>query len=649
MKRFVLKTLFTITVALILSPAAFSAIKLPALIGDSMVLQQKASDPIWGWADPGTPITVRGSWPGSVAAKATADASGKWEVRVKTPAAGGPYTLSITGKETIVLHNILIGEVWVCSGQSNMEMPVSGWPGAPLLHSAEEIQDAKYPRIRLFTVKKDIALSPLEDCSGEWAACSPSTVGSFSATAFFFGRELYRKLGVPIGLIHTSWGGTVAEAWTSEPALRKLGDFNAQLDKIDSVSPHLAEMEAAYRQQTETWNAESGKVNPDYEKSSYDDGSWKTMSVPSNWESEGYPDLDGVVWFRRQIAIPASWEGKKLVLELGPIDDEDITFFNGEKIGGYEKEGYWAQERRYEIPASLVKAGTVSLAVRVTDIAGNGGIDGKTEQLKIFPADDSTAAIPLAGDWKYHIELVKPVQSYTNNPNTPTVLYNGMIAPVIPFGIRGAIWYQGESNVGRAAQYARLFPAMITDWRQRWKEGDFPFYFVQIAPYPYGGDLTKGAALRDAQRLSLSTPNTGMAVTLDIGNVQNIHPANKQEVGRRLSLWALARTYGKKDIVYSGPLFDELKIDGSKAIVSFRYAGGGLVAKGGDLKWFEIAGADGKFVAANAVISGSQVIVSSPDVPHPTAVRYAWKDTAEPHLCNKAGLPASSFSSLPLR
>lgn len=463
---------------------ALAGIKLPALFTDNMVLQQKFNDPVWGWASPGEEISVKGSWNNAVV-KTKANTDGRWMVKIKTPKAGGPFTLTIKGSQTIVLHNVMIGEVWVCSGQSNMELPMEGWSNARVLNSAEEIKAANYPDIRLFTVKRDIAFQPQQNCTGSWSECSPETVVQFSAAAYFFGKQLYKRLKVPIGLIETCWGGTVAEAWTSNSALRKLGGFDSLLNVVDSVQSHLKEIKA---------NKELSK-------------------------------------------------------------------------------------------------------------------------------------------------------SFLQNPNTPTVLYNGMIAPIIPFGMRGVIWYQGESNVGRAAQYAQLFPAMIHDWRNRWKEGEFPFYFVQIAPFPYAGDGMQAAALRDAQRRSLRVPNTGMVVTLDIGDTTNIHPANKEEVGRRLSLWAFNKIYGEKDIVYSGPLFNRMKVKGNKAIISFKFTDGGLITKGGGLTSFEIAGKDGKFVPAKARIEGTNVIVESNQVAHPTAVRYAWRDTDVPHLFNKAGLPASSFST----
>ncbi len=635
--------LFLITSLCIFSSFSLSAkMTLPALFADNMVLQQQSDASVWGWASPGEQITVVGSWNHhSVSTKANAE--GSFIVKIKTPIAGGPYTLTIKGKQTIVLHNVMIGEVWICSGQSNMEFPLQGWPPvAPMLNSAQEIKNASHPNIRLFTVKRDIALSPQKNCAGSWSACDPASVAPFSATAYFFGRALYQKLKVPIGLIETCWGGTVAEAWTSGSALRKLGDFDSALNKLDSLKPFVNKMTKQYNADEAAWQRASVFINSTLKNTHLDDASWKKMLLPTLWEKAGYPNLDGIVWFRKTINIPASWAGKALQLELGPIDDNDITWFNGNKIGATDG---WMDPRSYTIPGDIVKAGKNVIAIRVADTGGNGGIYGAKDALNIHLAGSSSdEAINLSGNWKYKIAFVKnTIPLVTQNPNNPTVLYNGMIAPLLPFAIRGAIWYQGESNVGRGTQYAKLFPDMIQDWRNRWKEGNFPFYFVQIAPYPYGGDGKKSAAIRDAQRRTLQLPNTGMAVTLDIGDTTNIHPSHKQEVGRRLALWALAKTYGEKNMVYSGPLYKHMKVEGSEITLSFDYCDGGLVAKGGRLNDFEIAGADGIFVPATATIKGDKVIVFATSIKHPKAVRYGWSDNAEPHLFNKTGLPASTF------
>ncbi len=641
-----------IFVFLLCSLCALSAtanIKLPAVISDGMVLQRHATVPIWGEADPHTRISVQGSWM-SKAVGVRSDEQGNWQVKVKTPGAGGPFSIVIRGRETVTVQNVWIGEVWVCSGQSNMEMPVQGWPGAPIRHSEEAIQAAHFPNIHFFTVQKKIAVQPQADCKGAWEACSPETVKAFSATAYFFGKALYQKLKVPIGLIHSSWGGTVAEAWTSRDGLRPLGGFDDELQRLTSMAPRIAAIKAEDKRNQQLWKKQMQDVNTAFAGKDFNDGDWEKMTLPANWEAAGHPGLDGIVWFRKEVDIPAGWAGKDLRIDLGPIDDEDITWFNGVKVGGIQREGFWSKARSYVVPGRLVNSGSNVIAVRVTDLRGGGGIYGEEKLMRLYPVGrQAERGISLSGKWKYKVAVVKPKSLLSNNPNTPTVLYNGMIAPIVPYGIRGVIWYQGEANVGRAAQYAQLFPAMIKDWRNHWKEGDFPFFYVQIAPYPYGGDGTKSAALREAQRLSLQVPRTGMVVTLDIGDTTNIHPANKAEVGRRLSLWALAKVYEKENISFSGPLYKRMEVKGNKVIVSFRHADKGLEAKGGELTYFEVAGADGRFLPAEAAIRGNKVVVYSDKIAHPKAVRYAWKDTAVPHLFNKAGLPASTFTSVALK
>ncbi len=367
------------------------------------------------------------------------------------------------------------------------------------------------------------------------------------------------------------------------------------------------------------------------------------IKVPALWENEGYPKLDGIAWYRTEIDIPSIWDGKELVLNLGLVNDNDITWFNGHKIG--ETDGA-VDNRRYSIPGQFVKSGKNILAVRVVDIGRSGGIYGSAKNIKLFPKLNETGdTLPLAGDWKFKPVADKPVLINPESPSSPSVLYNGMIAPLVPYAIKGAIWYQGESNVGRAKQYETLFPMLIQDWREKWSVGKFPFYFVQIAPFPYGGDAHSGAALRDAQRRSLHVKNTGMAVIMDINDTTTIHPPDKKGVGNRLSVLALSRTYGKKRIVDSGPLFQKMKVRKGVAIVSFTHVGKGLVAKDGQLNGFEIAGKDGRYVPAKAMIKGRRVIIQADEISYPAAVRYAWKDTAEPWLFNKEGLPASTFAT----
>jgi sialate O-acetylesterase len=350
-----------------------------------------------------------------------------------------------------------------------------------------------------------------------------------------------------------------------------------------------------------------------------------------------------VVWMRTHISIPAVWKGRTLMLELGPVDEMDVSWVNGVEVGSSKIVANWNRDRIYEVPASAVTSSQLLLSIRIVNTNAQGGIFGKQEQLRIYPKGDAQEEpVLLAGDWKYRIAYRFPRITRPNNSHTPSVLYNGMIYPIINLAIRGAIWYQGESNQERAIQYRTIFPGMIQDWRNSWSQGDFPFYFVQLAPYRYATEHTS-AELREAQFLTLSKlRNTGMAVTLDIGNPDDIHPTNKRDVGKRLALWALANDYGK-ELVYSGPLYRGQSEEGASIRIHFDHVGSGLEARGGDLTCFEIAGEDQQYHPARAVIDGETVVVSSSEVPAPLAVRFAWSNTAEPNLFNTEGLPASSF------
>jgi sialate O-acetylesterase len=650
------------------------ALELPAIFGDNMVMQQKTDAPIWGKTSSGENIEIISSWGEKVSVKAKTD--GKWMTKIKTPAAGGPYELTIKGKDsTVTFKNVLIGEVWICSGQSNMEMPLAGWPPRDTIkNSTKEIKNATYPQIRLFTVSKSIATEPRENCKGSWIQCNPETARYFSATAYFFGKKIHEELRIPVGLIHTSWGGTPAESWTAPKYLGKVegfSDFVANLSKLSLQDNEYNKWLSSHSVITPNGEDElAGKGicfgDTNCSLVDFDASSWKEMNLPTLWESVELGIFDGVVWFRKKINIPKVWVGKDLMLELGPIDDIDITFFNGEKIGGYEAMGFWTANRKYKIPSKLVKEGENVIAVRVVDLQGGGGIYGKENQMKIYPADDNKIEpIKLSGKWKYlpvaqyrenefYVFGSEKNDFYTTKPAfkgidhyTPTVLYNAMIAPIVPYGIKGAIWYQGESNVGRHQQYKQLFPAMIESWRAAWKRGNFPFYYVQIAPYAYDDpEDPVSAKLREAQLLTMeSVPNTGMAVTLDIGEADNIHPPNKIDVGKRLALWALAKDYEKDDIVYSGPVFKEMIKKGSRITLHFDHVGSGLMAKDGNLTGFELAGKDKVFVDAVACIENNTVILYSKQAYDPIAVRYAFKNASEASLFNKEGLPASSFRS----
>jgi len=654
MKNSIIKIVFLFLV-IFANSAVFAKIELPKFFSDNMVLQRETDAAIWGKATPSKEVKIITSWDNKTYS-VKADASGRWLVKVKTSQAGGPYSISISDGKELKLSNILIGEVWLCSGQSNMEMPLAGW--GKINDYQAEIAAANHPQIRLLTVNTATSLTPLEDdvksVRGGWQVCSPATIDNFSATAYFFGRTLNKSLNVPIGLINSSWGGTIIEAWISGESLDLVPDFTESLGKI-RASAAETNTEAEFAKKLREWEQTISAADKGfsgntalYAAANFDDSGWKTMDLPSYWEPKGLPMFDGIVWFRKTIDIPTEWKGKELELNLDVIDDDDITYFNGVKIG--ETKGYNVP-RKYIVPAKSVKAGKAVITIRVSDPSGNGGLGGSPQSLKIA-AKGVNQPISLAGAWKYFAsvnlrEQAPMPRSNSNEPNRVTVLYNAMINPLKNMAIKGAIWYQGESNADRAEQYKILMPLMISDWRKAFNN-DFPFYLVQLANYmaqkPEPSE-SNWAQLRDAQLQTLNLKKTGMAVTIDIGDGKDIHPKNKQDVGYRLALSALANTYGQ-NIAYSGPLYKSYKIEDNKIRISFTNTDKGLKTKGGGaLKGFAIAGPDKKFVWADAKIEGNEVVVSSPKIEFPIAVRYAWADNPECNLYNGADLPASPFKT----
>ena len=662
-----LTTVFLVLFLALSSCQNHSNLKLPSLIGDNMLLQQKTTAKIWGKANPGSKISVSASWKSD--GQAIANKDGKWLVNITTPEAGGPYTLSVSAGDTaITIKNVLIGEVWFCSGQSNMEMPVAGWPPVDtIMHSAVTILSASIPEIRLFNVEKKISGDPLDDCTGRWVESTPSTVLPFSATAYFFGKKLHNELHVPVGLIESAWGGTPSESWTSSESLQKAGEFVSELKAIKESAPLQAEYQLWLNTHKQVEVKPAGidqwkdlSFNDENVSSSdFNDKEWPVMALPTEFETV-IGDFDGVVWFRKMIEIPKNMAGKDIVLSLGPIDDMDRTFFNGKLIGSNEGSGVWNVDRNYDIPASLVKSGANTISVRVIDTQGGGGIYGAPEKMKLSLKKNPKIFVPVKGDWKfqpvaelkgdkfYIYDISKNEFQSRKRPvnigaGTPSVLYNGMVSPVLPYQIKGVIWYQGEANVGRADQYAKIFPAMIQNWRESWGIKDFPFYFVQIAPYVYAGvDSTESAFLREAQESALKLPKTGMAVTLDIATVMNIHPPFKKEVGDRLAMLALNNDYGKKNPCV-GPVFKSMSITGGSIKLQFDNVGDRLIAKDGKLKEFEVAGKEGRYVKADAKIINNEVQVSSTKIKDPVSVRYCWRNGAEASLFNKGGLPAWQF------
>jgi sialate O-acetylesterase len=623
-------------------------VKLPAVFSDHMVLQQSCTITIWGWAQPREEVHVKADWT-RMAQSAQTDSDGRWSVQIRTPSAGGPHRLTVSGQNTIVLQDVLIGEVWICSGQSNMQLTMGGLRSEA---STTDAARADYPHVRLFTVKNTLAVQPQPDLEGIWQICTPETVKDFSAVAFYFGRRLYRDMNVPVGLITASWGGTMAESWISAAGLEPFDEFHASLAALEQPEETERLLKEQYGQKIQQLKKKidslDGGIRENWNQAELDDSDWKTIDLPAGWHGTELEPLDGIVWFRRIIHLPSSWISGDLELSLGPIDDIDTVWINGVHIG--TTLGY-SLPRVYRIPAATIRSDINWITVRVTDIGFNGGFIGQANEMRISPEGNTgrtTTYVTLAGPWKYKIGSTKtlPVGTYFGpgiHQNTPTVLYNAMIHPLIPFCIAGVIFYHGEAHCHEPLLYRTLFPALINDWRRQWGQGDFPFYYVQIAPYIYNAQ-TLSQLIRETQFKTLRLlPNTGMAVTIDIGEQWDVHPRNKWDVGERLARWALAKTYGHKDVVYSGPLYKEMRIEQNTIRILFNYTDGGLVAWGDPLTDFTIAGEDRNFVPANAVIEDDTIVVSSPEIQNPIAVRYAWTNWACPNLFNAAGLPASSF------
>jgi len=615
-------------------------VRLPRLVRDSMVLQRDRELTIWGWAAPGEKVSVRFN---NKRFRAVATPEGKWRLLMPAMKAGGPYTMQIDAANHITLKEILVGDVWLCSGQSNMVHQLR-------LHDVRyeaDIAAANYPLIRQFAVPNVTDLQgPRDDLpGGSWQWANPANVRDFSAVAYFFGKQLYEKYHVPIGLINTSWGGSPIEAWMSEESL---ADFPAVIGNItqNKDTAYLGEKErklpAVYtpdpandKGYTEGW------ANP-----SYIPKGWRTINIPGYWEDQGVHDLHGVVWYRREIEVPAAMAGQPARVFLGRIVDADVLYINGKQVG---TTAYMYPQRRYQLPAGTLKAGKNLFVVRITNNAGKGGfVPDKPYQL--ITGNDT---IDLKGYWAYKVGLVNPRDAVTNNgriasQNQPTALYNAMLAPIFNFKVKGFIWYQGETNAGRGAEYARLQPAMIADWRRKWQQPDAPFLYVQLPGFMDMNYLpmeSQWARFREAQLQSLTVPRTAMAVAIDLGEWNDVHPDRKKEVGERLALAAQRLAYGDSTVVYSGPIFQSARIEGNRITLSFTHTGSGLISiDGEELSEFAIAGSDKRFVWAKARIEGDKVVVWNDAIAKPAYVRYAWADCpVNPNLFNKEGLPASPF------
>ena len=647
------------------------------LFSNHMVLQQNEDVAFWGSYTPNKEITVNGSW----GSKATcvADNKGKWKLTLDTPNAGGPYEVTIsTNSDTVFIKDVLIGEVWLASGQSNMEMDFDYCCNTTDF-SELELNNADYPNIRMINVKKQLNPNPVQEFEGTWKRAIGDSITKFSAAGYFFAKRLHKELNVPIGIINASWGGTDIEAWTSRTELSSLDFLDDTMNNYGTLIENSSKSYDWFSQfeftkspsdvwylflddplgAPEQWKRINFRDERYINSNDTDYNRWKQIKIPGSIDNiYKTNDFDGAILIRKSFTL-TEIKGD-YSLRIGPVSDMDFTYLNGELIGSSMGKPS-TKTKTYDIPKQTLKIGGNNIVVRVV----NQYKEGKLGAVSLLNTE--SPPLSLDGNWNYHVsaEAYNSMSSYswpyidfyfydkdtidftkrpaiTNyNQHSKSSLFNGMINPLVPYNIKGVIWYQGENNVPRFKEYERLFPALIKDWRTQWSN-EFPFYFVQIAPFENYNGLS--SSLRDAQRKTLKTTKTGMVVTLDIGEDNDIHPSNKHDVGGRLAGLALANDYGKT-LVASGPLYRAQKIDGNKLVLEFDYVGSGLMCSTGALKEFEIAGADKNYVPAVAKIIGKTVQLFSVSVPSPKFSRYAWRDTSNASLFNKEGLPASSFTT----
>ncbi len=667
-----MKRLLSLTLAVLASVSLHAKVELTPLFTDNMVFQQNCQAPVWGKAAPGATVSVTPSWNGKTY-KAKADTNGQWSVKIDTPKGSfKKYTVTISDGEPVVLQNVLVGEVWLASGQSNMQMPVESWRAVRT--NQEDIAGAaQYADLRLLQVSRATGMKEHDYFSADfdkWKESSPETVRNFSAAAWYFGRKLMEELKVPVGVIHSSWGGTIIEAWMSEGTISLYPEQAGALAKVKSLSDSETERERTFDEEINAFirkadlkdHGKSGGLAL-WARPDFDDTAWKTITLPCMVQ-ELWPSTNGIFWFRKTVEIPASWAGKDLTLSLGPVDDFDETYWDGELVGSGK---LWNKAREYTVPGRLVKGGKTVICVRCTDDHGEGGLYGASDLLYVQGPDGQK--IGLDNQWKVtlSVSFSGAPRSTAREPNMPTVLYNAMIKPLAPFAIKGAIWYQGESNAERAYRYRDLMQSMILDWRALWGY-DFPFYITQITGYKEVNAIPGDdgwAELREAQAMATrALERCGMACIIDLGEAEDIHPVRKKEVGERLARLAFANDYGKK-VVADGPRFESYRVHGSNMIIRFSDMAGGLrvipsgsfaqarygsaderveKAENGVLMGFQIAGPDRVWHWADARIEGNgEVVVSSPEVPQPVAVRYAWSINPVCNLYNSEGLPAWPF------
>lgn len=641
--------LWAVGLFLFIVKSASSQVRLPQLISDGMVLQRNTKINVWGWASPSESVNLK--FNGNEYKTVTGKDS-KWRVQLSAAKAGGPYNMEIVASNQITIKDVLIGDVWFCSGQSNMVTPMERVKE----RYPQEIANANYPQIRNFFIPtlSDVSKEHDDLPPGKWVNANPKDIMNFGAVSYFFAKQLFAKYHVPIGIINASVGGTPIQAWISAEGIEGIPTYKERIEQLKDTA-YLNKSMRPLRPDT------AGKqfVKPDkglseavkWYEVTYKPEGWHKFWMPGYWADQGVRGLNGVVWFRKEVQVPASMVGKPAKLFLGRIVDADETYVNGVKVGNIT---YQYPPRRYDVPAGILKAGSNIIVVRITSSFGKGGFVPD----KRYELTDGTNSIDMRGDWLYKVGQVFDLTRRNmgdseggfafSAQNEPAGLYNTMVAPVTSYQVKGFVWYQGETNTGKPKEYRELLPALIADWRTKWKDNNLPFVYAQLPNFmevQYSPSESQWAELREAQFKALAVRNTGMGVNIDAGEWNDIHPLNKKDVGERLALAAEKLAYGNSKIVSSGPIFQFASVEGNKIVISFRSTGSGLIAKGGtELMQFAIAGANKRFVWANAYIQGNKVVVTSNQIANPMYVRYAWADNPEgANLYNKEGLPASPF------
>lgn len=612
---------------------AWCKVSAPSFVADDMVLQRDVKLPIWGWASPGEKVTVRFQ---KQVKTAQTNKDGSWRIYLDPVSAGGPYTMTLEGTNKLVFKDILVGDVFLASGQSNMEFTTYS-----VNNSKDEMLKADFPEIHYFRAGLNVANKPIDTLSGQWKAVTPETVGNLSGVAYFFAKELYQKKKIPIGIIVCAWGGSVAESWTNAEALQSFPEFKKPLEDLKTGQDWHKNF-TEYEKNLKAFKESKQGLGKGAHQNNYADGDWKETEFPFELKTMGLADNYGNnVWIRKKFTIDSSFNvEKKASLFLGKTNGEITVYVNGIEIQNREEtlEGNW-----FVIPQNFLQKGENQIAIKFLEIwSGNIGELGQNVILK-----NEDSYLKIDGKWKFNSKIEFPIPPYVSCNYTPSTIYNAMIAPLVPYALKGIIWYQGESNADRAKQYQTLFPALIEGWRKKWNS-DFPFLFVQLANFQPDKKQPKDyqwSALREAQQMTLKVPKTGMAVTIDIGDVNDIHPKNKQDVGKRLALVAEKVIYGNNEIVYSGPVFKEFKTVNDSIIVEFTNVGTGLKVKDqyGYVKGFAIAGEDKVFKWAKGYQNGNTLILYNETIKNPTAVRYNWGNSPDGNIYNKEELPAVPF------